>query len=116
MKTKLEAFRALLETEQTARLKSDGLGCEANIQNARCTVKLGAKYARVDTGTSGKYMVTMDKGEIFGIKAYGVIHRRHRFGTLDTISAWDWGGYRAVRHADDMRPVYALADEVANVG
>ncbi len=32
-----------------------------------------------------------------GIKAYGVIHRGHRYGTLDTIHEWDWSDYRAVR-------------------
>lgn len=58
-------------------------------------VTIGAKYARVDFGGSGMYMVDLATGEIFGIKAYGVIHRGHRYGTLDTIEAWDWSGYKA---------------------
>jgi hypothetical protein len=41
-------------------------------------------------------MVVNESGEIFGIKAYGVIHRGHKFGTLDTLFDWDWSGYRAV--------------------
>jgi hypothetical protein len=50
----------------------------------------------VDVGRSGKYMVTED-GEIFGIKGYGVIHRGHQYGTLDTIDEWFWGDYTAYR-------------------
>jgi hypothetical protein len=40
-------------------------------------------------------MVVNATGEIFGIKAYGVIHRGHRYGTLDTLDSYDWGGYAA---------------------
>jgi hypothetical protein len=55
---------------------------------------------RIDVGRpgmeSGKYMVDLD-GTIYGIKAYGVPHLGHRYGTLDTIQEWDWSGYSAVR-------------------
>lgn len=56
----------------------------------------GNKYTKIDIGTSGKYMIDAD-GNIFGIKAYGVIHRGQRYGTLDTIDNYYWGGYRAVK-------------------
>ncbi len=62
-------------------------------------VKPGKKYTKVDVGDSGKYMVVNDTGEIFGVKAYGVIHRGHRYGTLDTINEFYWGDYTAVRRA-----------------
>jgi hypothetical protein len=42
-------------------------------------------------------MVDNATGEIFGIKGYGVIHRGHRYGTLDTIGDYDWSGYHAVK-------------------
>lgn len=57
-------------------------------------VHYGKKYVRVDVGGSGAYMVDGDK--IFGIKAYGVIHRGHYYGTLDEIEGWNWGPYYAV--------------------
>ena len=63
------------------------------------TVRPGKKYTKIDVGSSGKYMVDNATGEIFGIKAYGVINRGHRYGTLDTINNWHWGGYDAVRKA-----------------
>ncbi len=56
----------------------------------------GKKYTKVDVGSSGKYMVDTD-GNIWGIKAYGVVHRGHKYGTLDTINEWHWGEYTATR-------------------
>ena len=60
-----------------------------------CTVttKNGKKYTKVDVGRSGHLMVVNNTGEIFGIKAYGVIHRGHPYGTLDTVTDWYWGEY-----------------------
>ncbi len=93
LEAKLEAFRAVLERDQLANLIRHDVNCETNRNNCKCSVKIGGKYARVDVGNSGKYMVPLDTGEIFGIKAYGVIHRGHRFGTLDTIADYEWGEY-----------------------
>ena len=41
------------------------------------------KYTYIDVGSSGRYII---EGEnVFGCKAYGVIHRGHFFGTLNDI-------------------------------
>ncbi len=56
----------------------------------------GKKYTKIDVGHSRKYMID-NEGNIFGIKAYGVIHRGHCYGTLDTINDFYWGGYTATR-------------------
>ena len=96
---KLESFRAHLEAERLRGLIAQGYTPEHHPH--ACRVKMGHKYANVDTDGpitwSGRYMVDLATNEIFGIKGYGVIHRGHRFGTLDTINEWDWSGYRAVR-------------------
>lgn len=97
LETKLETFRATLETAQLEGLIRHKVDCEANRLNAKCSVKLGGKYARVDCGSSGMYMVILATGEIYGIKAYGVIHRGHFYGTLDTLEDYDWSGYRAIK-------------------
>jgi len=64
-------------------------------------IKVGRKYANIDVGPlhnmSGRYMVELDTGEIYGIKGYGVIHRGHHYGNLDTINDWYWGEYTAFR-------------------
>lgn len=94
----LETFRATLEAERIRGFVAQGFNPEYH-PNA-CRVRLGRKYANVDTdgpNWSGRYMVDLATGEIYGIKGYGVIHRGHRYGTLATINAWDWSGYRAVR-------------------
>ena len=57
----------------------------------------GKKYTKIDVGSSGKYMVVNETGEIFGVKAYGVIHKGHRYGTLDTMNEFYWGDYTAIR-------------------
>ena len=101
MADKLETFRALLEADQLRGLIAMGVDCEANRANSLCKVKLGRKYANVDVGSSGKYMVEIATGNIYGIKAYGVIHRGHAYGDLDTITDWDWSGYKASKRAQE---------------
>ena len=91
----IKSFCDLLENQQIERLKKDDLGCDANILNSKVKAIEGKKYIKVDVGSSGKYMIPKTTGEIFGIKAYGVIHRGHKYGTLQTIENWYWGGYRA---------------------
>ena len=93
MNAKLEQFRATLETAQHAGLIARGYNPDHHSHD--CRVKIGRKYANVDVGGSGKYMVELSTGKIYGIKGYGVIHRGHQFGTLDTIADWNWSGYRA---------------------
>lgn len=97
IEAKLEAFRATLEAAQLAGLGIRKVDCEGNRLNAKCSIKIGGKYARVDTASSGMYMVVLATGEIYGIKAYGVIHRGHFYGTLDTLEDYDWSGYRAMK-------------------
>lgn len=65
---------------------------------SKVAIKPGRKYTKVDVGPSGKYMID-DEGNIFGIKGYGVIHRGHQYGTLDTIDQYYWGDYTAVKIA-----------------
>ena len=96
MKDKLERLAAKITAEQLEHHKREGLNFEGHEQYARAHFHIGKKYARIDVGTSGKYMVDLESGEIFGIKGYGVVHKGHRYGTLDTIQDWNWGDYTAV--------------------
>ena len=95
----LETFRAMLEAAQLARLTADGMLPDLAKIFSQGAVKVGRKYANVDIGAdghrSGRYMVDLATGEIFGVKGYGVIHRGHGYGTLATIHRWNWGGYTA---------------------
>jgi len=93
LKEKIKEFAELVEKEQLERLKKDGL---LYLLDAKVKVKEGKKYTKVDIGGSGKFMIDSD-GNIFGIKAYGVIHKGHRYGTLDSIDEWYWGEYSPVK-------------------
>jgi hypothetical protein len=62
----------------------------------RVSEKYGKYFVRVDLDRSGRYMVDAD-GNIFGIKAYGVVNLGRQYGTLDTIAKYDWTGHHAVK-------------------
>jgi hypothetical protein len=108
MVEKLNKLKELIEKETLERFVSDNKkdGYPFDTENIFrlhgkssifVNIRPGKKYTKVDVGASGKYMVVNDTGEIFGIKAYGVIHRGHRYGTLDTINDWYWGRYTAIK-------------------
>jgi dsDNA-specific endonuclease/ATPase MutS2 len=98
MKTedKIQALADLIQTQQRERMKEDGFTYDFS-RNTQTKVVPGKKYTKINVGDSGKYMVVNETGEIFGIKAYGVIHRGHQYGTLDTINQYNWGGYTALK-------------------
>ena len=86
----------LIEHEQVKRLYRDNLACQGNLDMCKVKIKDGKKYTKLDVGGSGKYMI--DKaGEIYGIKAYGVINKKHHYGNLNTINEYNWGGYVAIK-------------------
>jgi len=87
----------LLEKQQIEQLVKDDLACEANIIDRKVTTKPGKKYTKVDIGRSGAYMIVDETSKIFGISAYGVIHRGHYYGTLDTINDYYWGNFGAYK-------------------
>ncbi len=96
MQEKLQKFAEILERERIESLKRRDLGCQANVNNCAVHIRPGKKYVKVDVGGSGAYMVDQE-GNIFGIKGYGVIHRGHQYGTLDTLAEWHWGEYTAIK-------------------
>lgn len=98
MQAKLGLFAQRIHQEQIEQKTKEGYTMLLNHPTYfRVEVKSGNKYAKVDVGGSGKYMVDLSDGAIYGIKAYGVIHKGHQYGTLDTIDDWFWGDYTAVK-------------------
>lgn len=95
----VQEFADLVENDQHRRYQQTFQGSKDDLVTRACStvVKPGPKYTKVDVGRSGKYMVVNETGQIFGIKAYGVIHRGHQYGTLETIHDWYWGEYTAIR-------------------
>ena len=89
----INTFAALVESETIQRLHDEELDCEANLNNAKVKIVPGSKYAKVNVGGSGKFMVEIATGNIYGIKGYGQVNKGHAYGTLDTIANFFWGGY-----------------------
>lgn len=104
MTEKLQAFADLLHAHYLLDLIARYPTLAKDPKESAVSIREGKKYARVDVGTSGKHMVDLKTEEIFGIKAYGVIHRGHAYGTLDTIADWEWGHFHAVRKRPTLAP------------
>jgi hypothetical protein len=94
----IEAFAALVQKERTEQVRKQYQALDAE-DYGQVFIVPGRKYTKIDVGPegnrSGRYMVD-EAGNIYGIKGYGVVHKGHRYGTLDTIHKWYWGGYTAV--------------------
>jgi hypothetical protein len=94
---KIEEFAAKVHQNEVDHLVAMKCDCQGNLDQVHPLIRYGKKYVKVDIGrldakyASGKYMIDLVTEEIFGIKAYGVIHRGHRYGTLDNPSFY----YRA---------------------
>lgn len=96
---KIARLAALIEQHRTEYLNRRYPGLLDVVNDAKVTVRPGSKYVKVDVGTSGKYMVDA-AGNIWGIKAYGVPHKGHGYGTLDTVDDYNWGGYVAAKKGE----------------
>ncbi len=94
-KQKIEALAKLIHDQTAERIKKQYHGLDPEIE-AKVIIKHGLKYTKVDVNTSGRYMIDQG-GNIYGIKAYGVIHRGHLYGTIDTINDYYWGDYTAIK-------------------
>ena len=105
MDDKIKAFGARLEADQIMRRLAEWPEAPIDYitKQYKVIIKPGKKYTKVDIGGSGKYMVDLSDGAIYGIKAYGVIHKGHQYGTLDTIDEWFWGDYKAVKIIREIR-------------
>lgn len=75
-------FAQKVQNAEQESLKRHNLGCEANLNDAITHIHTGKKWVRVDSGSSGHYMIN-PQGQIYGIKAYGVPHLGHYYGTLE---------------------------------
>ena len=72
---KLERARYIDPSDIYAKLSSD-----------RVSVTTGTKYMRLDTGSSGAFMLDRETGAVCCIKAYGTIDRRKVVGYLDDLT------------------------------
>lgn len=116
----LSNFAALLHADQLRGLVDSGVDCEANRADRVIHLRPGKKFIKVDVGSSGRYMVEVATGNVFGTKGYGVVHRGHWYGTLDTVAEYDWSQYYPSKKDGSTRtqrgncPVITKAPEVVS--
>lgn len=82
---KIQRFAKIVEAQELAALLRLCGSTKGNEKSYLASIKPRRKYVLVDVGTSGRYII--DGENVYGCKAYGVIHRGHFFGTLDQILA-----------------------------
>ena len=95
----IKEFAKIVQEQQVERaVKQFGRPAEECLTLFRCETSVipGKKYTKVNVGHSGKFMIDA-AGNIFGIKGYGVIHKGHHYGNLETVNDWYWGNYSPVR-------------------
>lgn len=109
---KLTRFAQLFESDRISALSPESLKHDFNIKGCKVVTHPGRKYTKVDCNGSGVYMVDNKTEEIFGIKAYGVPHKGQRYGTLDSIYNYNWGGYRARKVPTRAVTALLSADEI----
>ncbi|MCK9369896.1 hypothetical protein M0R04_08330 [Candidatus Dojkabacteria bacterium] len=96
----IEEFAKEIEKQEKITLVRLKLDCEANWNNAKTHIHIGRKWTRLDVGSSGRYMINA-QGQIYGIKAYGVPHLGHYYGTLEKPENLgnEWGKYSSMVNA-----------------
>jgi len=104
----IDEFAQLVLAEQKARLAAHFSQWQADAEQVH--VIPGRVYTKVDLGTegggwTGKFMIENETGEIFGIKAYGKVHKGHRYGNLETVADWYWGEYYPQRLRSGVQAV-----------
>jgi hypothetical protein len=92
---KIQALADLVLEQSRARLAAQYSQWQADAETVQ--VKPGKIYTKIDRGPkgnmSGMLMIEHSTGNVYGIKGYGVIHRGHPYGNLDTTADWYWGEY-----------------------
>lgn len=96
---KLEALRAAMSADTEDFCRRSGYSYPDVERNWEVRVVPGKKYDKVDRHQSGVLMVERETGRIYGIKGYGVVHKGHQYGTLDTIEQWYWGTYKPTKRS-----------------
>ena len=90
----LSDLRVLIELHQAERYSKD----YPNQDPPKVTIKHGRVHIKIDLDRSGFLMVEKSTGFIYGIKAYGQIHRGHQYGSLETINDFFFKAYFFLRN------------------
>jgi hypothetical protein len=95
--TRLNKLKELIEIQTELRDIQNGYTSLVHAPDWEVTIVPRRKYTLINIGRSARYVIENATGIIYGCKAYGVVHKGHVYGTLNTIEEWNWGGYTAIK-------------------
>ena len=76
-----------------ATLTKENVGVKGDTWQVEVGRKFDKVFVQTDVQKIGRYMVDRNSWIIYGIKSWAQINPRRTFGTLDTVSQYDWSGH-----------------------
>ena len=76
-----------------AALTKENVGVKGVTWQVETGRKFDKVYVKTDVQKLGRYMIDRNSWIIYGIKSWAQINPRRTYGTLDTVSQYDWSGH-----------------------
>jgi hypothetical protein len=76
-----------------ATLTKENVGVKGDTWQVETGRKFDKVYVQTDVQKLGRYMIDRNSWIIYGIKSWAQINPRRTYGTLDTVSQYDWSGH-----------------------
>ncbi len=76
-----------------AALTKENVGVKGDTWQVETGRKFDKVYVKTDVQKLGRYMIDRNSWIIYGIKSWAQINPRRTYGTLDTVSQYDWSGH-----------------------
>ncbi len=89
-RTKLEAFRQIVERHHNERLERLYPNLDPEVFEIEQGYKFDKVYLVTGSQRIGRYMVETRTENIYGIKSWTQVNKRRLWGRLDQIEQWDW--------------------------
>jgi len=94
-----------------ATLTKENVGVKGDTWQVETGRKFDKVYVQTDVQKIGRYMVDRNSWTIYGVKSWAQINPRRTYGTLDTISQYDWSGHTGIPKAGTEAEKVHLATE-----
>ena len=95
---KIAALCETIKIQSNARVFKQYPNLGEHYEN--CNFDIGKKFSRITVGSSARYFVRHEDGAIFASESYKKPNLKRQYGTLDTMTQFNWAGYNAVAWPD----------------
>jgi hypothetical protein len=94
-----------------ATLTKENVGVKGDAWQVETGRKFDKVYVHTGVQKIGRYMIDRNSWIIYGIKSWAQINPRRTYGTLDTVSQYDWSGHVGTPKAGTEAEKVHLATE-----